>query len=126
MTLCFCSARTESGSGRLPDQAVFVVRIRRADRPDDGVPRRVLPHLHDVAGALEDGRLVHVLHHDLDAGLVPEGPHGVEARVDVDVFHLDAEAVLTLLLVIQRLKQQTRRSSEFIIYSQPNILTPLF
>lgn len=97
----------------LPDEAVFVIRVRRANRADDGVPRRVLLHLHDVAGSLEHGRLVHVLHNDLDGGFVPERPHGEEAWVDVDVLHLDAQTVLTLPLVVQRLKKNpTEEMSE--------------
>lgn len=89
----------------LPDEAVLVVGIGRADGADGGVPGGVLLHLHGVAGALEHGRLVHVLHGDVDGGLVPEGPHGEEARVDVGILHLDAEAVLALPLEVQRLRK---------------------
>lgn len=97
------------GTPSVPDKAVLVVRIGRADGANDGVPGGVLFDLHDVARTLEHGRLVHVLHDDLDGGLVPEGSHGVEARVDVDVFHLDAQAVLTLLLKVQRLHKERER-----------------
>lgn len=86
-----------------PDQAAFVVRIGGADRADDDVPVCVLSDLHDVAGPLERRRLVHILHRDPDGGLVPERPHLVEAGVDVDVFHLNAQTVLSLLLKVQRL-----------------------
>lgn len=89
----------------LPDETVLVVGIGRADGADDGVPGGVLFDLHDVAGALEHRRLVHVLHDDLDGGLVPEGPHGEEAWVDVGVLHLNAEAVLALPLKVQRLRK---------------------
>ena len=79
------------------------VGVGGADGADDGVPGGVLLHLHDVAGPLEDGRLVHVLHLDLDGGVVPERPGGEEARVEVDVLHLHPQAVLPLPLKVQGL-----------------------
>lgn len=90
----------------VPDKTVFVVRIRCADRSDDGVPGGILFDLHDVAGSLEHRRLVHVLHEDLDGGVVPEGADGEEARVDVGVLHLDMETVLTLPLEVQGLRNR--------------------
>lgn len=96
----------------LPDEAVFVIRIRRADGADGGVLGRVFFHLHYVAGALEHGRLVHVLDDDLDGGLVPEGALRVEAGVDVDVFHLDTQTVLPLPFIVQRLQNRQKRHEE--------------
>lgn len=93
----------------LPDEAVFVIRIRRADGADGGVLGRVFFHLHYVAGALKHGRLIHVLNDDLDGGLVPKGALRVEAGVDVDVFHLDTQTVLPLPFIVQRLQNRDRR-----------------
>lgn len=92
----------------VPDKAAFVVRIGGADGADGGVLSRVFLDLHHVAGALKHRRLVHILHDDLDDGLVPEGAHGEEARVDVHVFHLNSETVLTFLLKVQRLQIKER------------------
>lgn len=90
----------------IPDEAALVIEIGRADRTDDCVRCGVLLHLHDVTGALEHRRLVNIVHNDPDAGLVPEGAHGEEARVDVDVLHLKSEAELVLLLEIKRLQKR--------------------
>lgn len=90
----------------VPDRTVFDVGIRRADGVDDSVPRCIFFDLHDVAATLEHRRLVHVLHSDPDGGLVPEGAHGEEARIDVDIFHLNPQSVLLLPLIVQRLEDK--------------------
>lgn len=99
----------ETWRGSVPDETVLVVGIGSADGADDRVPSGVFFDLHDIAGSLEHRRLVHVLHDDLDAGLVPEGHH--EAWVDVAVLHLDAEAVLPLPLEVERLEKKKKQEN---------------
>lgn len=94
----------------VPDKTFLIIRVRCTDGADDHVPGCILLDLHHVAGALKHRRLIHILHDDLDGGLIPERAHGEEARVDVSVLHLNAEAVLTFPLEVQRLPSRTERS----------------
>lgn len=90
----------------VPDRTVFDVGIRRADGADDSVPGCIFFDLHDIAATLKHWGLIHVFHGDLDDGLVPEGAHGEEAWVDVDIFHLNPQSVLLFPLKVQRLEDR--------------------
>lgn len=92
----------------IPHRTALVVGVRGADGAEDSVSGRVLFDLHDVTGSFEHRGLVHVLHDDLNGGFVGVAPHREETRVPVDVFHLDSQTVLTLLLEVQRLQENTK------------------
>ena len=87
-----------------PDGAVAGVQVLCGDGADDGAGRRVLVHVHEVGGLVEDGRLVHVLHRHADRGEVLELQPVDEAGVQVGVADLHPELVVPLLLVVQTLE----------------------
>ena len=88
-----------------PDGAVAGVQVLCGDGADDGAGRRVLVHVHEVGGLVEDGRLVHVQHVDLHRGRVLERPVALETRVRVGVGGVHLEGVCLLRLVVQGLKK---------------------
>jgi len=86
------------------DGLVVGVRVPGRHHADEAAGGRVLVHLDDVRVPGEARGLVHVLHGDLDRGIVLELEAVDEPGVQVGVPHLHSELKVPLAFIIQCLE----------------------